>query len=587
MAKRWVVAPPVEPSVAEQMPNVHPLVLQLLASRGCTTQAAADEFLSPDYTHHVHDPYQFRQMRVAVDRVYAAVASGERVAVYGDYDADGVSSTCVMAQTLRRIGCAEVEVYIPHRMNEGHSMNEAAVRSLAAAGVKLIVTVDCGISNAAEVEVASSLGMDVVITDHHLESQALPAALAVVNPHLEGETYPFADLCGTGVAFKVAQALLADPRCALDGSAREAWEKWLLDLVAIGTIADIMPLVGENRTLVRYGLTVLGKTRRPGLRAMAELANVDLARADAYTVGFVIGPRLNAAGRMEHANAAYELLATEDPAEAARLAAVLQRANSDRQAEVERMGREALAQVGTLAPGKSIAFAYSKSWSSGLVGLVASKLVQTYGVPAFALGYDGQRYVGSGRSLPGFDVTHAMSQLSHLLVRFGGHAAACGCTVTEQNLPEFIAGMEQLAAAQLAGADRTPTLAVDAEVKLAEITWPVLDQLAQFEPYGQGNPRPVLVSRNLEVAELQPLGKDGSHLRMHVREGGADVYKTISFGTAATWGQQLQVGQRVDLAYEPGINEWNGTRELQLKVVDWREAERAPGDHPEPGEGSH
>lgn len=572
MAKRWVVAPPIDPSLVERLPNVPPLVLHLLASRGCTTQAAVDEFLSPDYTHHVHDPYLFRQMRRAADRIYAAVASGEPVAVYGDYDADGVSSTCVMVQTLRRIGCSRVDVYIPHRMHEGHSMNEAAVRSLAAAGVKLIVTVDCGTSNAPEVAVAASLGVDVIITDHHLESQALPQAYAVVNPHLEGETYPFPDLCGVGVAFKVCQALLAHPSCPLDSRERESWEKWLLDLVAIGTIADIMPLVGENRTLVRYGLMVLAKTRRPGLLALANVANVDLARADTYTVGFVIGPRLNAAGRMDHANAAYELLATEDRAEAARLAAGLQQANADRQAEVERMGKEATAQVGSLPADRYIAFAYSKGWSSGLVGLVASKLVQTYNVPAFALGYDGERYVGSGRSLPGFDITHAMSKLGHLLVRFGGHAAACGCTVTEQNLPAFISGMDQLAAEQLAGTDRTPTLAVDAEVKLADITWPVLDQLVQFEPFGPSNPKPVLVSRNLEVVELRQLGKDGSHLRVHVREAGADVYKTISFGTAATWGQQLQVGQRVDLAYEPGVNEWNGTRELQLRVVDWRPA---------------
>ncbi len=570
MAKRWLVAPPTDPSLLERLPNVPPLVLHLLASRGCVTQAAVDEFLSPDYTHHVHDPYLFRQMRTAADRIYAAVASGETVAVYGDYDADGVSSTCVMVQTLRQVGCARVEVYIPHRMHEGHSMNEAAVRTLAAAGVKLIVTVDCGTSNAPEVAVAASLGMDVIVTDHHLESQALPAALAIVNPHLEGETYPFPELCGTGVAFKVAQALLAHPSCPLDVRAREAWEKWLLDLVAIGTVADIMPLVGENRTLVRYGLMVLAKSRRVGLQALARVANVELAKADAYTVGFVIGPRLNAAGRMDHANAAYELLATDDPAEAARLAAGLQQANLERQAEVERMGREAVAQVGDLDPAKRIAFAYADGWSSGLVGLVASKLVQTYSVPAFALGFDGERYVGSGRSLPGFDITHAMSQLSHLLVRFGGHAAACGCTVTRENLPAFIAGMERLAAEQLANVDRTPTLAVDAEVKLADITWPVLDQLAQFEPFGPSNPKPVFVSRNLVVAELKPLGKDGTHLRMHVREGGADVYKTISFGTAATWGQQLQVGQKIDLAYEPGINEWNGTRELQLRVIDWR-----------------
>jgi len=572
MAKRWLVAPPTDKSLAERLPNVPPLVLHLLASRGCTSQAEVDEFLSPDYTHHVHDPYLFRNMRPVVDRIYAAVAAGEIVAVYGDYDADGVSSTCVMAQTLRQVGCSRVEVYIPHRMNEGHSMNEAAVRSLAAPGITLIVTVDCGTSNAAEVAVAASLGVDVIITDHHLESQALPEALAIINPHLAGETYPFADLCGTGVAFKVAQALLADSRCPLDVRAREAWEKWLLDLVAIGTVADIMPLVGENRTLVRYGLMVLAKTRRVGLQELARVAGIELARVDAYTIGFVIGPRLNAAGRMDHANAAYELLNTDDPGEAARLAAGLQQANLDRQAEVERMSREAITQVGTLDPDKRIVFAYADGWSSGLVGLVASKLVQTYQVPAFALGFDGEKYVGSGRSLPGFDITNAMAQLSHLLLRFGGHAAACGCTVARENLPSFITGMEQLAATQLAGTDRVPTLVIDAEVRLADITWSVLDQLAQFEPFGHGNPRPVLMSRNLEVVELKPLGKDNSHLRMHVREGGADVYKTISFGTAATWGQQLQVGQRIDLAYEPGINEWNGNRELQLKVVDWRES---------------
>jgi single-stranded-DNA-specific exonuclease len=276
---------------------------------------------------------------------------------------------------------------------------------------------------------------------------------------------------------------------------------------------------------------------------------------------------------MEHANAAYDLLSTDSLADAAALAAGLQAANADRQAEVERISREAIAQVGQLDPSKKIVFAYAPGWSSGLVGLVASKLVQTYGRPAFALGFDGTRYVGSGRSLPGFDITAAMATMPQLLERYGGHAAACGCTVAPEQLPAFIAGMEALAASQLSNVDLTPSLNVDMELLLKDLTWDVLDQLVQFEPFGQANPKPLAVSRNLEVVELKPLGKDSTHLRMHVREAGQDIYKTISFGTANTWGKEIQIGQRIDLVYEPGVNQWNGNRELQLKVVDWKPSE--------------
>lgn len=570
MLKQWIIAPPLPPEMQEQFPNIPQIVLRLLASRGLATQQSIDEFLNPDYSQDLHDPYLFKDMAVAVDRIYQAINSDEQIAVFGDYDADGVCATAVMVQTLRQLGAQSVEVYIPHRDKEGYGLNINAINYLADKGVKLIVTVDCGTTNSKEILQAQERGMEVIVTDHHLESQERPPALAILNAHLEGETYPFADLCGTGMAFKVVQALLRHKSCPLDERAREAWEKWLLDLVAIGTVTDMVPLLGENRTLVRYGLVVLRKTKRLGLLALVEAGGISLAKADPYTIGFQIGPRLNAAGRMDHATSAYILLSTNDLTEAKNLAQNLQTANTLRQTQVEDMGRQAMVQLGEAGSDQKILFAYADGWSGSLVGLVATRITQQFHRPSFALGFDGEKYVGSGRSIPSFDITKAMASFKDLLVRFGGHAGACGCVVTKENLPAFIKGMQEYAAARIKDSDMEEILSIDMEIKLADLNWEVLDQLALFEPFGQNNPRPLIVSRNLQILELQPVGKDGKHLRIHVQENGKDVYKTISFGTAQTWGVQLKLGQSIDIVYEPGINEWNGSRELQLKLVDWQ-----------------
>lgn len=570
MPKCWLVVPPLSQEIKDKFPQLPAIVLHLLFKRGLDNQLAIDEFLNPDYIQDLHDPYKFKEMHRAVDRIYQAIANRQSIAVFADYDADGVCAATLLIQTLGQLGATKLQVYIPHRDKEGYGMNQEAVKYLADLGVNLVITVDCGITNFKEIESANDLGMDVIVTDHHLESQQLPPALAIIDAHVTGETYPFKELCGVGVAFKLAQALLKDARCPLGSVQSESWEKWLLDLVAIGTVADVVPLLGENRTLLKYGLMVLKKSRRLGLQQLAAAGGIDLSHADPHTIGWQIAPRLNAAGRMDHANTAYVLLSTNALSTAKELADNLQAANSTRQTQVEQMVQQALQQVGQPSDEQKILFVYADGWSGSLVGLVAGRLTQQWHRPAFALGFDQEKYIGSGRSIPGFDITLAIAQHTDLLGRFGGHAGACGCTVTKENLPKFIKAMTEQAAAKINNDDLIPTIEIDMEIKITDLNWEVLDQLSLFEPYGQENPKPLMVSRNLKILEIQPVGKDSNHLRIHVQEDGKDVFKTIAFSAAQSWGNQLRVGQKVDLVYEPSINEWNGSRELQLKIIDWQ-----------------
>lgn len=572
MPKRWVVAPPLTADFKERFPNIPLIVLRLLVKRGLVNQTVIDEFLNPDYTQDLHDPYLFKEMHRAVDRVYQAIKDHQSIAVFADYDADGVCAATLLMQTLAQLGAINLQPYIPHRDKEGYGMNLEAIKYLAEQKVNLIITVDCGITNFKEIELANDLGMDVIVTDHHLASQQLPPALAIIDAHVEGETYPFKELCGVGVAFKLTQALLKDSRCPLSSTEIESWEKWSLDLVAIGTVADVVALLGENRTLLKYGLMVLKKTRRLGLQQLAAAGSIDLSHVDTYTIGWQIAPRLNAAGRMDHATTAYALLSTTNPVEAKKLAATLQAANSSRQNQVEQMMQQALQQVGQPASDQKILFAFADGWAGSLVGLVAGRLTQQWHRPSFALGFDGEKYIGSGRSIPGFDITQAMSKYADLLLKFGGHAGACGCAMVKENLPKFMEAMTKETAI-INQEDLVPVLDIDMEIKMADLNWEVLDQLALFEPYGQENPRPLMVSRGLKVLEMQPVGKDNNHLRIHVQEDGKDVFKTIAFSAAQSWGNQLQVGRIVDLVYEPSINEWNGSRELQLKVIDWHKTD--------------
>ena len=569
--KRWQVSPLTPAEFRAAFPEIDGVVLQLLYNRGLRAQAQIDEFLQPDYGTDVHDPFKFLAMERAVGRVVRALENGERILVYGDYDADGVCAAALLVSSLEAFGAAP-GVYLPFRETEGYGLNAAAANEIVGDGYRLVITVDCGITNVAEVAALQMGGVDVIVTDHHNPPDVLPQAFTLLDPKLPGETYPYPHLSGTGMAFKLVQALLADATRAKHPKLKfppVGYEKWLLDLVAVSTVADMCELVGENRTLVHYGLTVLRKTRRLGLRALMDVAKVAPESVDTQAIGFGLAPRLNAAGRMNHASSAYHLLVKTDPTEVERLAEELDEQNRKRQQLTEQMRQSARGQV-TPAGERKLLFAHDKDWSPGLVGLVAGRIADEFGRPAVVVGRTGEgNWVGSGRSVHGFNITEALSECREYLSRFGGHYFACGFTVKDEaSLKPFREHLEHLAAAALTDDEVAAILPIDAELDLAQVTFQLQEELQRLEPFGTGNPKPRFVSRALQVQSVTPVGNTGRHLRLMVTQhGGSPVVKLIGFSIVDRI-PALKTGDVIDVVFEVDINQWNGNRELQLKIVD-------------------
>lgn len=569
MPKRWVLRPRSPRDFVETFPEIDPALLQLLYSRGLRTQVEIDEFIDPDYSRDVHDPFGFLDMEKATARVIHSIKQNEPIVVYGDYDADGVCATAILSETVRSLG-GNVDVYIPFRETEGYGLNVRAVEELAKKGTRVIVTVDCGTTNVEEIAMASKKGIDVIVTDHHDEPPRLPDAFAIINPELSRERYPFRHLSGAGVAFKLATALLmrSDYGVKLGRAALPSGsEKWMLDLVAISTVTDMVPLLGENRVLVRYGLSVLQKTRRRGLRALFATMRSDMQSADEETIGFQIGPRLNAAGRMDHASTAYRLLVTGDDGEAVELAEELSQRNVERQRLTEATVQQALAQLGN-DPEGHLLYVIGDDWLPGVMGLVAGKLCERFNRPAIVFAKSQGRYVGSGRSIDAFDITAALNRIGPLLDRYGGHPQACGLALKKGHSPKKVGeALRAIADEQLRNADLTPPLSVDAEVVLDDINWKLVEDVSKLAPFGEEAERPKFLSRGLRVVKVDTVGKDGKHLRLHVSHATSEVKKTIGF-RFGSWIDSIDQGDSVDCVFEVGVNEWNGNREIELKIVD-------------------
>lgn len=572
---RWQTASPPDQAMVKLFPEYPPVVVQLLWNRGIRTQEAADEFLMPDYGQDLHDPFLFTQMEVACRRVWSALERGEKTVVYSDYDADGVTGAVVLVTTLRslakRLGAdpALITSYIPHREKEGYGLRDEAVAVLGRGGMKLLITVDCGIGSAKEIALAADLGADTIVVDHHQVPAEVPKAV-ILHPLSPGETYPFKYLAAVGVAFKFACGLIAF--AARRGVSLEpGFDKWLLDLVAIATVTDFMPLVGENRTMERYGLVVLNKTRRPGLRQLAEVAGLRLGALDTHAIGYQIGPRINAASRMSHADLAFEALMSEDDGQAAELASRLNRFNGERQRLTDTITLAARGIIQEQA-GRRIHILAGDGWPGGVVGLIAGKLAGETGVPVFVFGREGEKMTGSGRSIPGFDVMVGLDLAKAHLARYGGHAQACGLTIVgEENFQGFCRIMEDYAGSSLAGRDLRPVLDIDAVLRMDQIDWELLDWIQRFEPFGEGNHRPRFVLRDLQVTAVESVGKEGKHLRLGVRGERPKEWKLIGFNQAAA-AAELRYGRRIDAVVEIGVNEWNGSRSIQLKMIDWQPA---------------
>ena len=561
LTKRWQIAAPISPLADEALAAFQPVFRQILFNRGLPSEHAARAFIQAE-SGSGSQPWNMTGMKAAVERILFAVDHGEPMAIYGDYDVDGVTATALLFQVIKSLG-GNVREYIPNRFEEGYGLNPEALSSLKAEGVKLVVTVDCGIRSPVEAEHARRIDLDLIITDHHQPTDGnLPTALAVINPKQLGDGYPEKELAGVGLAYKLAQALFERrPVCSLQPAD-------LLDLVALGTVADLAPLVGENRSLVRSGLLVLRATRRQGLFSLANVADLAIGRTTATNIGFVLGPRLNAAGRLDSALAAFELLTTTDVMRAGQLAQQLDNQNRERQALTRKIQEQAEEMVRQEGQSDVLLFAVHPEFNSGVVGLAASRLVETYYRPAVVgqVGEDTTRC--SCRSIPEFHITAALDRCADLLIRHGGHAAAAGFTVKNQNLDALRQRLESIAADEIGGTELRPTLNADLEIPLFELRPGLLQQLDLLQPTGYGNPEAVFVTRDAKVQASRTVGADGKHLKLTVTDGKV-TYDAIGFRLGHL---QPELPARVDLIYTFEANEFNGRSTLQLNLKDIKPA---------------
>ncbi|MBN1136085.1 MAG: single-stranded-DNA-specific exonuclease RecJ [Anaerolineae bacterium] len=543
------------------LPDLPPLLAQVLCGRGITDPSAASDFLASRVT--IDDPFLLEGMNRAVPRLHQAIYRGQKIAVYGDFDADGVTATAVLVRVLSSLG-ARVEPYIPDRVDEGYGLNLGALRKLYRRGVRLVVTVDCGVRSITEAEQVDR-HMNLIITDHHLPGDRLPPATAIIDPKQPGCAYPFKDLAGVGLAYKLAQALLARPPAGPQPA--PDIEESLLDLVAIGTVADLAPLLGENRSLVRRGLDALNEASRPGVAALIADAGLRKGEVDSTAIGFRLGPRLNAAGRLEHAMIAYDLLTKTDALETRNLAERLGELNRRRQQLTDETVAAAEAQVLAEDPGARLYLAASPDFKPGIVGLAASRLTEAYYRPSVVVEVGEEESRGSCRSIPEFHITEALDECRELLIRHGGHRVAAGFTVATANLPVLRERLQAIAAERLAGVELKPTLEINAEVPLEEVGWPTYQLLSQLEPCGAENPTPVLLSRDVEVREIKVMGAEQKHLKLVLRDRRGAAWDAVLFR-----GGHLcdEVPGRVDVAYCLLANKWNGEDRLQLEVQDLR-----------------
>ena len=558
--KQWKIAHPSPAGRAQlERAGIPSLLACVLSARGVTEPEQAWKLLTPG-EEPLLDPMLLKDMDRAVLRVGRALKTGELMAVYGDYDVDGITSTCLLTDCLTRLG-GRVRSYIPDRLEEGYGLNEEAVLHLAQQGVTLIITVDCGITAAREVEFARELGIDVVITDHHECKQAIPEAAAVVDPHRPDCPYPFKGLAGVGVALKLAMAAAGPDRAGL------VFREYA-DLAAVGTVADVMPMTGENRTIVQTGLAALAHPRRVGLAQLMEEAGLGDKPVTSVSIGYTLAPRINAAGRMGQADLAAELLLTRDPGRAAALAQELCALNRERQTIECEIFQECVQRL-ERRPQSGIILLADEHWHQGVVGIVASRLTEKYSCPAFMVCLDQGIGKGSCRSWGGVNLFHLLTQCQDLLEGFGGHAMAAGFTVREENIPALERRLRQLVLEERAGEELPSLLEIDAAVLPQELTVEAVEALDALEPCGAGNPRPVLVLTGAHVISAAQVGR-GRHLKLRLEGRGVPLDAIFFSVDGSELG--LTPGCRVDVAFYPQINDFRGVRSVQLQVVDLRHA---------------
>ena len=539
--------------------GLSPLAATVLCGRGVVEPEQAKAWLSPS-GGLTHDPFALPDVERAIDRLHLAIQRGERICFYGDYDVDGMAATSLHFLFWRSVG-AQAEAYIPHRQEEGYGLHEGAIRKLAGRGVSLLLTADCGTTSYKEIELARSLGMDVIVTDHHQLQSRVPEPVAFINPYRPDSTYPFRGLCSGGLAYKVAEAFVQKYRPA--GTSVETFR----DLVALSSIADLVPLTDENRTLVRDGLTQMAQGTRCGIRALTRDLGLN-GTCSSGTIGFRVAPRLNAAGRMAHAELGVRLLTTESEPAALQLAQELENLNRHRREIEEEMTREAIAQVDAGEPPPAIVVS-AKGWHIGVIGIVAARLVERYHRPAVVVTFDAQGIgKGSVRGVAGFDVCRALQQCEPDLVTFGGHPMAAGLTVREEDFAGFKRRFCGVVEGLLDPGLKVPSLDVDAVVALGDVQFPLIRELERLQPFGTGNPEPTFVSRGISVLEKRVVGE--SHLKLVLRQPGSVPLDSIGFRMGSL-ADTIDAGNgRIDAVFTPELNEWKGSSRIQLRLRDVR-----------------
>ena len=552
---RWNLLPPAPDQLVNDS-GFSPLVTQLLYNRGIRRPEDFQSFLSSDRSLS-GDPFLLPDMQLAVSRVYQALLSGERIGVYGDFDADGITATAALVQGLTVLGGNAVP-YIPHRQTEGHGLTTSVLKNLYEQGISLVITVDCGVTDVLQIKKAMKMGLDIIVTDHHSPLPETPKAIAVINPKLTGSAYPFTQLSGVGVAFKLLQALFRS-------IGREGQMDMVMDLVAIGTIADMSPPLGENRYLIKEGLRLINATPRLGIKELMKQTRLDAGSIDAEKISWIIAPCLNAAGRLADGLTGYNLLMTDSPQEARDLAIWLAKKNEERQRLTNTTLVRAREQV--IAQGlPPLLITADKDYPMGISGLVASRLTEEFYRPSVVIHTAETVSHASCRSIPEFNIISALNRFGHLFSRYGGHAQAAGFTLPTKNLPRLEEGLSEMVAEQLADVELRPHLDIDAQVALPNLGGDTYQTTRTLAPFGIGNPEPTFISRGVEVLERRTMGNSGEHLRMKLRQGGT-VWDGVGFRLS---NHPMDASSALDIVYNLEVDSWGGKEQLRLNILDFK-----------------
>lgn len=575
---KWRIKSKAPSAFFKQFPEFSPLIVQLLYNRGFKTQEQIDEFFNPDYQGDLHDPYLLKDMDQAVKRIIKAIDRKEKILIYGDFDTDGVCSSAVLYKTLKSFG-VKSSIYIPNRETEGHGLNSEAIKGILKDKINLIITVDCASTDFEIIDLVKSLGMDLIITDHHDTRNRVPEVVALVNPKRNDDKYPFKELAGAGVVYKLASALLlakGDP-----GNLR----KWLLDIVALATVADMQPIIGENRTMVKYGLGVLAQTKWIGLKELMDISRISpelirssingkppITNLDTYTLGFVLGPRLNAAGRMDHANISFEILITENKHKAKELAKLINQKNIERQVLTDKIVKKVNIKLEKYSKIPKLIFEGSKDWPAGLIGLIAGKLREKFNRPAVIYSDQGDTIRASCRAIPQFDLMKMLDKCKDYFDDYGGRDGTGGFMLHKDKLDKVKDVCFKFAEKELKNVNLVSILKIDAELSSGDISFENYDQINQFEPFGRKNTKPKFFSSGLEIMDLRLVGNGNKHLKMDLvifdkNSGRGKNFKAIGFGLADKI-DKIKRGDLIDVVFEMIINQWNGYKGLEMKIID-------------------